>query len=138
MILLDTNVISEPLRAAPDSRVVEWIDTQPIETLYLSAITVAELRTGIARMPAGKNRNRLHERIETQVLPRFANRVLAFDLAATQPYADLMTKARAAGMVIGNYDGCIAAIAVANGLVVATRDTAPFRVAGVAVIDPWG
>lgn len=137
MILLDTNVISEPLRAAPDSRVVDWIDTQPIETLYLSAITVAELRTGIARMPAGKNRSRLHERIETQVLPRFANRVLAFDLAATQPYADLMTKARAAGMVIGNYDGCIAAIAVANGLVVATRDTAPFRVAGVAVIDPW-
>lgn len=137
MILLDTNVISEPLRASPEPRVVDWIDAQPIETLFLSAITVAELRTGIARMPHGKNRNRLRERIEAQVLPRFFGRILAFDLAATQPYADLMAKARAAGMVIGNYDGCIAAIAVANGLTVATRDTAPFRAANVAIIDPW-
>lgn len=137
MILLDTNVISEPLRVAPDARVLDWIDAQPVETLYLSAITVAELRVGIAKMPAGKNRDRLHDRIETQVLPRFSGRVLAFDLAATQPYADLMTKARAAGVVVGNYDGCIAAIALANGLTVATRDTRPFKAAGVAVIDPW-
>lgn len=137
MILLDTNVISEPLRVAPDARVLRWIDAQPIETLYLSAITVAELRVGIARMPAGKNRNRLRERIETEVLPRFSGRVLAFDLAASQPYAVLIVKARAAGVVIGNYDGCIAAIAVANGLTVATRDTAPFEAAGVPVIDPW-
>ncbi len=136
MILLDTNVISEPLRASPDPRVVDWIDTQPIETLFLSAITVAELRTGIARMPAGKNRERLRERIETQVLPRFTRRVLAFDLAATQPYADLMAKARATGIVIGPYDGCIAAIALANGLAVASRDTTPFRAAGVPIIDP--
>lgn len=137
MILLDTNVISEPLRVAPNARVVDWIDAQAIETLYLSAITVAELRVGVATMPASKNRNRLRERIETQVLPRFAARVLAFDLAASQPYADLMAKARAAGRVIGNYDGCIAAIALANGLTVATRDTAPFTAAGVPVIDPW-
>jgi len=137
MILLDTNVISEPLRVAPDARVLDWIDAQPIETLYLSAITVAELRGGIARMPAGRNRDRLRERIETQVLPRFSTRVLPFDLAATQPYADLMVKARAAGIVIGNYDGCIAAIALANGMAVATRDTAPFHAAGVSIIDPW-
>lgn len=137
MILLDTNVISEPLRVAPDARVLDWIDAQPIETLYLSAITVAELRVGIARMPAGKNRDRLRERIETQVLPRFSARVLPFDLAATQPYADLMAKARVAGVVIGNVDGCIAAIALANGMAVATRDTAPFHAAGVSIIDPW-
>lgn len=137
MILLDTNVISEPLRVAPDARVLDWIDAQPIETLYLSAITVAELRVGIARMPAGKNRDRLRERIETEVLPRFSGRVLAFDLAASQPYADLMARARAEGVVIGNYDGCIAAIAAANGMTVATRDTMPFKAAGVPVIDPW-
>lgn len=137
MILLDTNVISEPLRVAPDARVLAWIDAQPIETLYLSAITVAELRIGIARMPAGKNRDRLRARVEMQVLPRFSGRVLAFDLAATQPYADLMTRARAAGVLIGNYDGCIAAIALANGLTVATRDISPFEAAGVPFIDPW-
>jgi predicted nucleic acid-binding protein len=137
MILLDTNVVSEPLRVAPATRVLGWIDAQPIETLYLSAITVAELRGGIARMPAGENRDRLRERVETQVLPRFFGRVLAFDLAVTQPYAELMTKARAAGVLIGNYDGCIAAIALANGLTVATRDTTPFKTAGVSVFNPW-
>lgn len=137
MILLDTNAISEPLRVAPEPCVVAWIDAQAVETLFLSAITVAEMRAGIARMPAGRNRNRLRERIETLILPRFSGRVLAFDLAATQPYADLMAKARAAGVVIGNYDGCIAAIALANGLTVATRDTAPFKAAGASVINPW-
>ncbi|MDR0702846.1 MAG: type II toxin-antitoxin system VapC family toxin [Azoarcus sp.] len=137
MILLDTNVVSEPLRVTPDARIPGWIDAQPIETLYLSAITVAELRVGIARMPAGKKRDRLRERIETQVLPRFFGRVLAFDLAATQSYAGPMTKARAGGVAIGNYDGCIAAIALANGLTVATRDTTPFKAAGVPVFNPW-
>jgi predicted nucleic acid-binding protein len=88
-------------------------------------------------MLAGKKRNRLRERIETQVLPRFAGRILAFDLAATQPYADLIAKTRAAGVIIGNYDACIAAIARTHGLAVATRDTAPFKAAGVTVIDPW-
>jgi toxin FitB len=92
-----------------------------METLFLSAITVAEIGFGIATMPAGKNRNRLRDRIETQVLPRFFGRVLAFDTAARQPYAELMARARAAGVVIGAYQGCIAAIALANGLSVATK-----------------
>jgi predicted nucleic acid-binding protein len=69
MIVLDTNVISEPLRQAPESRVIEWIDAQPIETLYLSAITVAELRFGVASLPAGKRRDRLQESLEKQALP---------------------------------------------------------------------
>ena len=64
MILLDTNVISEPLRPSPEIRVIDWIDAQPLETLYLSAITVAELRAGIALMPAGKRHTALHEHIE--------------------------------------------------------------------------
>lgn len=137
MILLDTNVISEPLRKAPETRVIEWIDAQALETLYLSAITVAELRFGVACLPAGKRRNTLHHTLETRVLPLFAGRVLAFDLAATQADAELMAKARAAGMAIGAADGYIAATASANGMRVATRDTAPFRAVGVAVIDPW-
>jgi toxin FitB len=69
MILVDTNVISEPLRKVPDARVIDWIDGQPQETLYLSAITVAELRYGVASLPAGKRRHRLHEGLETRVLP---------------------------------------------------------------------
>lgn len=137
MILLDTNVVSEPLRRAPDARVVEWIDAQPLDTLYLSAITVAELRAGVALLPAGKRRSGLHENLERRVLPLFAGRVRAFDLACTHAYAELMSKARAAGLAITTADGYIAAIAAAGGFTVATRDTRPFEVAGVAVIDPW-
>lgn len=137
MILLDTNVVSEPLRALPDARVVQWLDEQPLETVYLSVITVAELRYGVARMPSGRRRSALRERLEDQVLPVFAGRLLVFDLAATQAYADLMARAQASGFCIGMADGLIAAIASANGMTVATRDTAPFSAAGVAFIDPW-
>jgi len=93
MILVDTNVISEPLRASPERRVVEWLDRQPLETLYLSVVTIAELRFGVARLPVGKRRNDLRDRFETQVLPAFAGRILSFELAATEAYADLMTRA---------------------------------------------
>ena len=137
MILLDTNVVSEPLRPAPEVRVIEWIDAQPLETLFLSAMTVAELRAGVAMLPAGKRRNSLHEYLEKRVLPLFAGRVLPFDLPCTQAYAALMAKARAAGLAIATADGYIAAIAAANGFAVATRDVSPFEAAGAAVINPW-
>jgi toxin FitB len=137
VILLDTNVVSEPLRPAPDTRVIEWIDAQPLETLFLSAITVAELRAGVALLPAGKRRAGLHESLETRVLPLFAGRVLPFDLACTKAYADLTAKARASGLAIASADGYISAIAAANGLTVASRDTGPFKAAGAAVINPW-
>ena len=137
MILLDTNVVSEPLRPAPDARVIAWIDAQPLETIFLSAITVAELRAGVALLPTGKRRSGLQQNLEKRVLPLFAGRVLPFDLACTPAYAELLAKARAAGMAISTADGYIAAIAAANGFAVATRDAGPFEAAGVAVINPW-
>jgi predicted nucleic acid-binding protein len=118
--------------------VVAWIDAQPLETLFLSAVTVAELPAGVALLPAGKRRANLQESLETKVLPLFTGRVLHFDLGCTQAYAELRAKARASGLAISSADGYIAAIAAANGLVVATRDTRPFEGAGVGVIDPWG
>jgi predicted nucleic acid-binding protein len=137
MILLDTNVISEPLRREPEPGVIEWIDAQALETLYLSAITVAELRSGIALLPAGKRRTGLLENLERRVLPLFTGRVLPFDLPCTQTYAELIAKAQKAGLAIATADGFIAATAAANGLAVATRDTSPFEAAGVTVINPW-
>jgi predicted nucleic acid-binding protein len=137
VILLDTNVVSEPLRPQPAAPVVTWIDAQPIETLYLSAVTVAEMRFGIAAMPAGRRREGLHQRFERRLLPLFVGRVLPFDLSVTQAYAEIMTRARASGRAIGVTDGYIAATAAANGMTVATRDTAPFEAAGLAVVDPW-
>ena len=137
MILLDTNVVSEPLRHAPEARVIEWIDAQPLETLYLSAITVAELRAAVALLPAGKRRTGLHDNLEKRVLPLFVGRVLPFDMACTNAYAELMAKARTAGLAIATADGYIAASAAANGFAVVTRDTGPFQAAGLTVINPW-
>jgi predicted nucleic acid-binding protein len=117
--------------------VTQWIDAQAIESLFLSAITVAELRAGLALLPAGKRRAGLQEGLEMRVLPLFAGRVLPFDLGCTQAYAALMAKARDSGLVIASADGYIAAIASANGLTLATRDTGPFKAAGAKVINPW-
>ncbi|MBE7561666.1 type II toxin-antitoxin system VapC family toxin [Acidithiobacillus sp. HP-6] len=137
MILLDTNVISEPQRREPDARVIDWIDGQALETLYLSTITVAELRSGIALMPAGKRRNNLHENLEKHLLPMFSNRILPFDMACTKAYADLLVKSRATGLAVETADAFIAAVAITNGFAVATRDTTPFEAAGLNVINPW-
>ena len=137
MILLDTNVISETQRQEPNARVLEWLDAQALETLYLSAITVAELRAGIALMPTGKRRGSLHENLEKRLLPMFANRVLSFDMACTKAYATLLAKSRAAGLAIETADAFIAAVAIANGFTVATRDTTPFEAAGLKIVNPW-
>lgn len=137
MILLDTNVISEPWKPVPDYTVIAWLDAQAIETLFLSAITIAELRFGIAAIPIGKRQTILRDRLEGEVLPHFSERILPFNLAASQSYAELMARARVSGKAIGTADGYIAATAAANGLVVATRDASPFEAAGLKVINPW-
>lgn len=137
MILLDTIVISEPQRREPNARVLDWLDAQALETLYLSVIPVAELRAGIGLMPAGKRRDSCHENLEKRLLPLFANRVLSFDMPCTKAYAELLAKSRGASLAIETADAFIAAIALANGFTIATRDTSPFEAAGVNVINPW-
>ncbi|KND60592.1 VapC toxin protein [Candidatus Burkholderia verschuerenii] len=137
MIVLDTNVISELWKAEPNPGVRRWIDAQAIETLYLSAITVAELRYGLVTMPDGKRRAIYVQRLEQEVLSTFANRVLPFDLEASKTYAELMARAKSEGKAIAKADGYIAATAVAHGLMVATRDTGPFQASGLEVINPW-
>ena len=137
MILLDTNVISEQFRAVPDETVIGWLNRQPLETLYLASMTVAELRAGVALMPAGKRRTVLSDSIEHQVLPVFVGRVLSFNMACTRAYADVLAAARKAGSGIEAADAVIAAIALESGFCVATRDVSPFLAAGVNVINPW-
>ena len=137
MILLDTNVISEPLRQSGDKNVLRWMDAQTVETLYLSTISLAELRFGIAVLPAGKKKEGLHASLEQRILPLFAGRILSFDAPASQAYSLLRARARAEGKAIAPTNGYIAAIATLQGLMVATRDTAPFVAAGLTVINPW-
>lgn len=137
MILLDTNVVSEPLRPAAAPAVIAWLDEQAAETLYLSAISIAELHFGIAALPAGRRRSGLRKALEEQILGLFAGRVLAFDAQAAQACAELRARARRSGRGVGLADSYIAGIAVASGLVVATRDVGPFEAMGVKVVDPW-
>ncbi len=137
MILVDTNVLSEPMRAQGEPRVVAWLDRQRAETLFISTVSVAEILFGVAAIPAGKRRSRLADAFESAVERLFERRILSFDLAAARAYATLMSAARARGSPISLADGQIAAIAAANGLVVATRDEDPFRAAGVKTVNPW-
>jgi len=137
MIVLDTNVISESWKIEPNPQVLAWLDAQAVETLYLTAITVAELRYGIAAMPPGKRKTTYQDRLNHQVLPLFADRVLPFDLGISQVYADLMARTRSEGKAIGKEDGYIAATAAAQGYIVATRDIHPFQAAGLRTINPW-
>ena len=137
MIVLDTNVVSEPLRPAADPAVLAWLDDQAIETLFLTAISLAELRYGVAVLPEGRRKQGLGAALETRVIALFGPRILSFDPAAADAYALIRARAKAAGTAISAADGYIAATAAARGFTVATRDTTPFAAAGLAVINPW-
>ena len=136
MILLDTNVVSEAMKPAPHRGVLDWLDAQAAETLYLSSVTVAELMFGIGALPDGRRKANLAAAVEG-VLELFAGRVLPFDTQAARLYGELAVKARAAGKGFPTPDGYIAAIAAAHGLAVASRDTSAFEAAGLRVINPW-
>jgi predicted nucleic acid-binding protein len=136
MILLDTNVVSEAMKPAPDESVQAWLDEQVAETLYISSITIAELMFGIGALPKGRRKDKLADALNG-VIELFENRVLPFDIGAAQHYAGLAVKVRAAGKGFPTPDGYIAAIAASQGFVVATRDATAFHAAGLNVIDPW-
>jgi predicted nucleic acid-binding protein len=136
MILLDTNVISEAMKPAPERAVRDWLDAQAAETLFLSSVTIAELSFGIAALPKGRRKDNLSAALDG-LLELFAARILPFDTAAARRYGELAAKARIAGRGFPTPDGYIAAIAATLGFVVATRDASPFAAAGLKVINPW-
>ena len=137
MILLDTNVVSEPLRPKPHPNVLAWLDAQAAETLYLSTVSFAELLLGIESLPTGKRRKALAAALAEKVVALFGQRIVPFDLAAAQTYPKIVTRARRHGHPIAVADAQIAAIAASRQFSVATRDEAPFRAAGVPVVNPW-
>lgn len=136
MILLDTNVVSEAMKPEPHRGVRDWLDAQAAETLFLSAVTIAELLFGIGALPRGRRKDRLSAALDG-VLELFDARILPFDIEAARRYADLAAKARAARRGFPTPDGYIGAIAAAHGFAVASRGTSAFTAAGPTVIDPW-
>jgi toxin FitB len=137
MIVLDTDVVSEPMKAQGDPAVKLWLDRQVAETLYLTATSLSELLAGIEMLPAGKRKDGLGKALADLIGSLFGSRILSFDKQAAVAYATIIGRARAAGLAVSVADGQIAAIASAHGFIVATRDTASFVAAGVPTINPW-
>ncbi len=137
MILLDTKVISELMRAEPAQIVLDWFGQHDAADLFISAITEAELRTGVAILPDGQRRDRLQMAIDAMIDQDFQGRIMPFDSLAAKAYAEITSQRRAAGRPIAEADCQIAAIARANAAMVATRNVRDFDKCGVAVINPW-
>jgi predicted nucleic acid-binding protein len=137
MIVLDTNVPSEMMKAAPNQAVYDWYGTIQRNLLFLTSVTEAEILAGIAALPAGKRRAQLTELAIYTFENSFASRVFAFNSHAARHYADIVCSRRAIGKPIATLDAQIAAIARERGMAVATRNVRDFQYCGIDLIDPW-
>ena len=137
MIVLDTNVVSELMRAAPADFVVEWVDRQSSTEVHLTAITVAELLYGVARLPGGSRKTDLAERIEAMLSEDFDHRVLSFDETSAAHYADIVVRRERAGRPISTADAQIAATCRSHGAMLVTRNIDDFVDTGITIDNPW-
>lgn len=137
MIILDTNVISELTRPAPDPDVISWLDSLAAEEAAITAITAAELRYRVDRMPDGRRKNELSEAIHAIIHTDFRDRVESFDVRAADHYAAVVTARERCGRPISTSDAQIAAICRVHSAALATRNTPDFADTGVDLIDPW-
>ncbi len=135
MFLIDTNVISELMRATPAPSVLNWFSTQDPSTLYLSVVTEADLRTGIAILPAGQRREGLKAALDETIAEDFEGRILPFDSDAAKTYAEIAAGRRSAGRPIADADCQIASIARAAGAIVATQNLRDFEGCGVDLVN---
>src|SRR5262249_10715198 len=137
MIVLDTNVLSEPLRPTPSANVLKWMRSQPNTVLFTTTITEAEFLYGIALLPRGKRRDLLAFVVGQIFTVHLAGRILPFDGAAARDYADIAAARRRSGRPMSEADARIAAIARSRGAELATRNVADFAGCELEVINPW-
>ncbi len=137
MIVLDTNVVLEVIRRQPDARVVEWLDRQPKPDVYLTAVSVGELAYGVARLRQGRRRAAIADAVDDAVERLFAGRVLPYGTAAARRFGLLAAAGESAGRRVSAADGQIAAICLAHGARLATRNTRDFELSGLPLVDPW-
>jgi len=137
MIVLDTNVVSELMGAAPAAAVLQWISRRSAANLYTTSITQAEILNGVLALPAGRRRRNIEAAADAMFKEEFSGRILAFDSAAARPYAELVNDRRRHGRPISQFDAQIAAIARVAGAFVATRNVADFEHTGISIINPW-
>jgi predicted nucleic acid-binding protein len=137
VIILDTNVVSELMRASPSEAVVRWVATQPASGLYITSIAQAEILHGILLLPAGKKRSAIQVAAESMFAVEFNGRVLAFDGDAARAYAMIAADRRRAGRPISQFDAQIAAIALTARATLATRNLSDFEGCGLKILNPW-
>lgn len=136
-LLLDTNVLSEVTRPAPDARVLDWLDGLDEDRSFISVVSIAEIRRGGALMDEGRKREALAEWLARDLPQRFEQRVLPVDEPVALAWGDLMGLAKRRGRGLSSMDGLIAATAMAQGLTLATRNTKDFEGFGLELFDPW-
>lgn len=137
MIVLDTNVLSEMMKTAPDAAVMRWISTQPAAGLYTTSISEAEILHGIMLLPSGKRRRAFETAACAMFKQDFEGRVLPFGSAAALAYARIAAARKRSGNPISHFDAQIAAIAHSTGASVATRNTKDFDRCDIEIINPW-
>jgi toxin FitB len=137
LIILDTNVVSEPLKRNPSAAMLEWLDRQSPATLYLTTISQAELLAGVLALPAGNRRAELQKVINNELAALFANRILPFGERSAVAYAQLVAAANATGNPIHFADAAIGAIALEHNFILATRNERDFKGTAVKLLNPW-
>ncbi len=135
--LLDTNVVSEWIKPRPDEGVITWLNECDEDRIFLSVVTVAELRNGIEHMSSGARRERIDKWLKEELLLRFEGRVLGIDMQVADVWGIFMARVKTSGHFVGPMDACIAAIAEHHGLSLVTRNVADFKAFKIKVINPW-
>ena len=135
--LLDTNVVSEWVKPRPDPGVIAWLTSADEDSVFISVVTIGELRYGIERLASGRRRDRLDEWLRHDLPVRFEGRVLSVDAAVAQAWGTIVTRRDRAGQPIGVMDAFIAATAAVHDLTVVTRNAGDFRSVVASVVDPW-
>ncbi len=137
MILLDTNVLSAMMQAAPDETVARWLDQQPRESIWITTITVMEIRAGLQAMPVSRKRNALANALAVLLGEKIQGRIAVFDMAAAEEAAALMARRKLKGRPVDSRDTRIAGIAQASRATLVTRNTSHFSDLSVPVVNPW-
>lgn len=136
MIILDTNVLSEAMKPSPDTAVAAWLARGKAGDLYTTTITEAEILLGIAILPDGRRKNDIAEAAK-RIIALFDDRILPFDGAAAQDFANIVAERRKQGRPINDFDAQIAAITRSQSMILATRNVADFDGVGITIINPW-
>jgi toxin FitB len=137
MVIVDTNVLSETSKPNPSNAVLRWLDAQRSDELYTTATVIAELSYGLERMPNGRRKESVRASLEGVILEDFRDRILSFDTLAALEFGSLFAMRQAAGRPIIVGDAEIAAVCLANGATLATRNTKDFEGLGIALVNPW-